>query len=108
MSTDSTPTYVGLARLYWMFIGPMTSALICFRIVTHPSGPFTLTDVAFFLSIGGLMLARWAEFRSGAPQTAEGEPAAPEHLRRYCLAVPCVGAIAWIVAKIVGGFLVES
>jgi len=90
MTSNPTPTYAGMARLYWMFVGLMLSALFAYRILTHGGGWSTTTDLVFLLSVAALPLARWAEFLGGSPQTAEGDPASAEHLRRYVVITPLV------------------
>lgn len=104
MTTEPTPTYAGFARLYWMFIGPVLSTLFAYQIVMQGGGWSTRADLAFVLALVALPITRWAEFRGGNPQTADGAPATPEHLRRYVAAALFIGGIAWILANAVGSY----
>ena len=78
-----------LARLFWMMFGPILLAVFAYLIIKTGNGWLTRFDFAFLAILGGVILARWLEFRGGNPRTAEGEPATAAHLRRYVIAVAC-------------------
>jgi hypothetical protein len=99
MTTLPTPAYAGFARIFWMFVGPVLLVMIAFSIAR--SGELSVADLVYFGVLGGIILARWAEFRGGSPQTAEGEPATPAHLRRYAVTALSVGLAVWVVARLV-------
>jgi hypothetical protein len=105
MTTAPTPGYAGFARIFWMFVGPMVLVMIAFQIATTESDGFSGADFAFFLVLGGMIFGRWAEFRGGSPQTANGEPATPGHLHRYIKVALPIGLAMWVVAKLIGHFL---
>lgn len=102
--TDNTPISGSsvLARVCWMMIGPMVLALLAFHIVSAGSGWFTPADFAFLAVLGGTVLARWVEHRGGHAQTATGEPATADHLRRYVLGAMLLGLGAWSLANLLG------
>jgi hypothetical protein len=102
MTTPHTPGYAGFARLHWMFVGPMLAALVAYQILMQRGGWWTRTDFVFVLLVASLPFARWLEFRGGMPQTAEGEPATPDHLRRYAVGTLITGSIAWVVVHVIG------
>jgi multisubunit Na+/H+ antiporter MnhB subunit len=102
MTSTPTPGYAGFARIYWMVVGPMLLAMTAFKIASQGGGWFTSTTLVFFLVLGVLPLSRWAEFRGGSPQTAEGDPATPAHLRRYVVVVFLLGVVVWIAANAIG------
>lgn len=91
-----------LGRIVWMMLGPLALVLLAVRIAYLGQGWLTGVDVAFLAVLGGVILARWLEFRGGNPQTATGEPATPDHLRRYSLAVLAVGLAVWVLANLLG------
>ena len=107
MATVSTSGYAGLARLYWMFFGPMLAALFAIQVFQQRDGWLTATNFAFLLLVVLLPAARWGEFRGGSPQTADGEPATLSHLRRYAVVAPLVWIVVWIVVNAVGSVLIE-
>lgn len=95
-----------LARLGWMLFGPILLVVFAALVIKTGEGWLTPWDFAFLAVLGGLILFRWLEFRGGAPQTAEGDPATPAHLRRYAVGVVVVGALVWVVANVIGnGYL---
>ncbi len=97
-----------LARLVWMMIGPVLLALFGYLIIKTGNGWLTGPDFAFIGVLAGMMLARWLEFRGGHAQTAEGQPATPEHLRRYLIGVAVLGVAGWVIANIFGNFVLAS
>jgi hypothetical protein len=102
MPPEPTPTYSGCARIFWIFGGPMLLAMIAFQIASNGGGWFTATDAVFFALLGALVLARWAEFHGGSPQTADGEPATSAHLRRYVVVAGGLGLVVWVIANVIG------
>jgi len=100
--TATTSTGIVLARAFWMLLGPLALFLIGYHIVASGTGWLTGTDLAFFVVLGGMLLARWVEFRTGAAQTAAGAPATGADLRRYVLSATLGGLAVWIVANAVG------
>jgi len=97
-----TPDAVGFARLFWMLLGPMILILLTLSIVSRGKSWFTVPDLAFFVFLCFLPLARWYEFHAGSPQTSTGEPASAYHLRRYALAAFIIGLAVWVAANVLG------
>lgn len=98
----TTSFFQAVVRVFWMMIGPLALLLLTFNIVKIGNGWLTAADFAFLAVLGGVILARWLEFRGGNPQTATGEPAAPAHLRRFVMAAIPVGLGVWIIANLIG------
>lgn len=103
-----TPFLPILCRVFWLMLGPLLLVVLTFMIATTGNGWLTPADVGFLGILVALMIARWLEFRGGNPQTAEGEPATPAHLRRYLIVVVAFGLGLWIVANIVGNYVLAS
>lgn len=97
-----------LARLFWMMIGPMLLALFAYLIIKTGNGWLTGFDFAFLGVAAAMMLARWLEFRGGHAKTAEGEPATPAHLRRYLIGVAVLGLAVWVIANIIGNYVLSG
>jgi hypothetical protein len=105
--TSAQPTsslFVLASRVFWMMVGPMMLAILALSIVRIGTSWFTPADFAFLVVLGLVLLARWVEFRGGNPQTAAGEPATPDHLRRYVVITLALGLGVWIVANLVGNY----
>jgi hypothetical protein len=91
---QSTSFRAVFGRLTWMLFGPML-LLLTTTLVVNSKGLFTIADLAFFLVLGAMAFGRWLEFRSGAPQTATGEPATQQDLRKYVIALGILGLLIW-------------
>lgn len=91
-----------LGRVFWLMLGPLLLVLMTFIIASTGNGWLTPADLVFFGILVALVIARWLEFRGGNPQTAEGQPATPEHFRRYLIVVIALGLGLWLIANIVG------
>lgn len=102
MTYPSTSPLVALSRVFWMMVGPLALAGLAAAIIKVGTGWLTALDLAFLAVLGGMLLARWLEFRGGDPQTATGEPATLTHLRRYLLFALVLGLTVWVVANFVG------
>jgi hypothetical protein len=106
MQQSNDQTVVGvLARLGWMMVGPALLAVFAFLVVKTGNGWLTPVDFGFMAVAASLILARWLEFRTGSPQTAEGQPATPEHLRQYTIGVVVISLVVWVVANILGNYV---
>jgi hypothetical protein len=91
-----------LGRLIWMMIGPLALILLTMAIVREGGGWLTPYDIAYFAVLGAMFLGRGLEFRGGHPQTADGEPATAQHLRRYLLFGALLGLAVWALANVLG------
>jgi peptidoglycan/LPS O-acetylase OafA/YrhL len=87
--------------MYWVLFGP---AILVLLTLQNASGNrwFDAADFFFLALLAGLFAARWVEFRAGNPQTASGDPATPQNLRRYILATLLIGLGAWVLANLIG------
>lgn len=101
-NVHSTPAIYALSRLYWMMLGPMFLTVLGAIIAFNGGGWLTAVDVAFFVGLAMLVIARWLEFQGGNPQTDAGEPATDADLRQYALGAILVGLIAWGVVNVIG------
>ena len=79
-------------------------------VIALPAEATVLEACEFFIRhrllafpvLGGLLVARWLEFRGGNPQTSTCEPATPADLRHYVLGTIVLGFGAWVVANLIG------
>ena len=103
-STQSTSMLAFAARWYWMMLGPLILGLLAFSIITNGNGWLTRADIAFLVLLGVLLMSRWLEFHEGNPETATGEPATTNHLRRYLLYATLLGLSGWVLANLMGNY----
>lgn len=92
----------GLARLFWMMLGPLVLLLLALSIVSQGRSWLTTTDFIFLGCVLLLPLARWYEFHAGEPRTSTGDPATERDLRRYMAGALAVGVGIWIGANVLG------
>lgn len=101
---QSTSLLGALSRLLWLMLCPMVLLLLTLAIINAGPSWLTAADLAFLVVLGTMILARWLEFRAGAPQTATGEPATVSHLQRYAIFAAIVGLVVWIVANLLANY----
>jgi hypothetical protein len=106
-SPATTPLGVVFGRLFWMMVGPLALVLTIYFIVTSGTGWTTTADLLFFIILGGMILGKWLEFRGGSPETSTGERATAADLRRYILMVVTAGPAVWVVANILGNYVLR-
>ena len=64
-------------------------------------------DLIYFVILGGMILGKWLEFRGGCPETSTGERTSAADLRRYILMVVTAGPVVWLIANILGNYVVR-
>ena len=97
---QSTPLLLVVARIYWLFLGPVILGALTLVAFSSKGGWLTMIDFMFLALLGGLILARWYEFRGGNPQTNMGEPATWAHFRRYALITVLFGLSVWVLTNL--------
>jgi hypothetical protein len=105
---EPTRLLPALGRVFWMLLGPMLLVLLTFAIVEIGSGWLTAADLGFFAILAAILFARWLEFRAGHAQTASGEPATGRDLQRYVVGAGLVGMAVWVVANVLGNYVLAS
>jgi hypothetical protein len=94
-------------RVFWMMVGPLSLVLLTFAIVQIGSGWLTWADCLYLAVLGGMVLARWQEFRRGSPRTTDGRPATRGDLRHYVQTAVPVGVGIWVAANVVGNYVLD-
>lgn len=93
------------ARLTWAMLGPLVFVVLVWSIGSRRQGWLTWLDAPYAAVVVLMMLARWVEHRSGTATTLTGEPATAEQCRRYMVILPIAAVAAWIVAKVLGNYV---
>jgi hypothetical protein len=87
-------------------IGPFLLLVMATAVISQGRGWATAADVGFFVVLGGIVLARVADFRGGDRRTATGQPASSHDLRRYVFIMVGLGLVGWILAKAMAHYVV--
>jgi hypothetical protein len=106
-SSNTTHLIPTFGRLFWMIAGPLALVLTAQSIITSGAGWATTANVLYFIILGGMILGKWLEFRGGSPETSSGEPATAANLHRYILLVVTAGPAVWVVANILGNYVLR-
>ena len=106
-SSTTTPLITVFGRLFWMIVGPMALVMTTYFIVTSGNGWTTPADLIYFVVLGGMILGKWLEFRGGCPETSTGERATAADFRRYILLVVTAGPVVWVIANILGNYVLR-
>jgi hypothetical protein len=103
MSTRPIPSPTAcFGRFFWIIAGPMFLMVLALNIAQRNTGWFTVLDLSYFIILGGMLLGRWLEFRSGGAMTGIGEPATLADLRRYFVTTTLVGLGLWVLVNLIG------
>lgn len=100
---NSTSPLSGLARMFWMLVGPATLFILAYAMVTQRDGWWSTASLAFLVILPLVLLARWLD-----PLNAEGEPAAPDTFRRYTAFALPAGLALWGIANWVANHWLAS
>ena len=106
-SPTTTPLIAVFGRLFWMIVGPMALVMTTYFIVTSGNGWTTPADLIYFVVLGGMTLGKWLEFRGGCPETSTGERATAADFHRYILMVVTAGPVVWVIANILGNYVLR-
>ncbi len=89
-----------LPRLFWMGVGNI--ALVMAALAISKSAGWSIWDLAFWLTVGLLIGARYIDLVRFRGTTIHGEPATTAHVKRYALILVVVGTVVWAVARALG------
>lgn len=92
-----------LLRLLWMAFGNL--ALVMIAIVIIERRDFSAVDVAYWLVVVVLVVARYLDITRFAGRTASDEPATMRHFRRYALGLLVSAAAVWTGAHVLSPLL---
>ncbi|MEX2141640.1 MAG: hypothetical protein WD894_20410 [Pirellulales bacterium] len=102
----NTSVLAVLGRAFWVMFGPLlltaSGLMILFRVGT---GWRTGADITYLATLVLMVLARWAEFSGGEPQTSTGEPSTIQHFRRFSAAVLIGGLAFYILANLLSNYV---
>jgi hypothetical protein len=87
-----------LLRLIWIALGHILLVFISTKIYAAQS--FSSFDLAYWATVAAILGARHQDIHRFQGATASGEPATPEHFRRYAFGVAAAAAVLWVLAHI--------
>jgi hypothetical protein len=100
-AVDKQSTGAGiLARLWWMFFGNVVLAFCILFIVENQGGFFRAADWVFWITLGSLVLVRYADIRFLEGRTGTGERASIAQWTRYAAVLTACAAAGWIIAHL--------
>lgn len=100
-----TSLSIVIARLIWIFFGPLALMLLLMSMASKGRGWFTGFDLTYFVVLVFVIWTRWKEQRSGVAMTVYGEPATPAHFRRYIFVTVPLAITLWAGAKALGNYV---
>ena len=89
-----------LIPTFWMLIGNGILAL-CTLAIAAGEATFGVADVFYWITVGCLLAARYADIRYFAGKTSEGKPATMAHYRRYSIILCAVAGVVWVVVHLI-------
>jgi hypothetical protein len=81
-----------------MVAGPMILFMSTVALILKADGYWTSSDGFYAAGLAAMFAGRWLEYRSGAAETADGEPASRRDLNRYYLLLGSSGLAVWLIA----------
>jgi len=96
---NSTSLVGCLIPAFWMLAGNGILA-ICAVAMIGKGFATSLLDGLYWLTVCGLIGARYADVRYLGGRTAEGAPATRAHWRRYSAVVVAVSVALWLVVHL--------
>ena len=85
-------------RIFWMMIGNALLLACAYGIFQHRSSLLGMADALYWATVGSLLAARYVDIRYLYGLTAEGDPAAMAHWRRYAAILGVVSTGLWLGA----------
>ncbi len=92
-STGCLPLFL---RLTWMAFGNL-ALFICAGLIVRQSAPI-FTDIAYFLIVVGLVLARYIDITQCNGLTSDEKPATLADWRRYAVLLVLIATSLWVLA----------
>jgi hypothetical protein len=77
-------------------------ALVMAALAIFKGASWSIADLAFWLTVGLLIGARYIDLVRFRGTTIHGEPATTAHFKRYALILLVVSAVVWAVARALG------
>lgn len=88
-----------LTRILWMIVGNMVLLFSVSFIVRGHYASFSGADMVFWITVGLLVLLRYADIARFHGTTAQGhQPATMAHWRRYAVWLVAMAALLWFLA----------
>lgn len=88
-----------LLRVFWMGLGNLLLVYLAGSIGSLPSWSLTWRDVAYWITVGALLIARYVDVARYDGLTINSEPATQMHVRRYAVALLVIASAIWSVAQ---------
>jgi hypothetical protein len=98
--------HVLAAHLFWILLGPAFLFAILYANATEDQSWFSLADLAFFIILGLIVLARWLDQRSGQCLLMDGQVSTWKDFRRFLCIFVLTALLIWVVTNVIGNYLI--
>ncbi len=102
---DETPTenvsLLGcLLPTFWMLVGNGILA-VCAVSIAAETRAFSAADVVYWITVGCLLSARYADISYYNGRTSQGTPATMSHWRRYAAILVGAATALWVIVHLI-------
>jgi hypothetical protein len=95
-----------VAHLFWMLLGPALLFAILYANTTEDKSWFSITDLIYFIMLGMIVLARWADQRSGQCMLTDGQASTWKDFRRFVYVFVPSAFVIWAATNVIGNYLI--
>lgn len=94
-----------LLRLFWMIIGNALLLFCLLAILERHLRVLGIADAIFWITVGCLLVVRYADIRYFHGVTADGGPSSMAHWRRYAMFLCGISLVLWLAVHAVTLYL---
>lgn len=87
-----------MVRLTWKVLGNLFLVILLILIIVGSDFSRSVLDVIFWISVAGIIAARYMDISVYGSQTEDGEPQTMKDLPRYSLKLIATAGLFWFVA----------
>jgi hypothetical protein len=95
-----------VVHLFWMLLGPALLFAILYVNTTEDQSWFSMTDLFYFIMLGLIVLARWADQRSGQCTLTDGQDSTWKDFFRFVYVFIPSAIFLWIATNVIGNYLI--
>ena len=95
-----------VVHLFWMLLGPALLFAVLYGNTTEDKSWFSETDLAYFIILGSVVLARWLDQRSGQCTLSDGQASTWKDYRRFVYVFVPSAFFAWVATNVIGNYLI--
>ena len=85
-----------VVRLFWLIAGNVALSFLALSIAQQRA--FSVRDLAYWVTVAVLIVARYFDITRLGGETKDGEPATLSHWRRYVVVLLVASGALWVLA----------